>query len=825
MSYEPVLRQTDGGILASQYVLKLDDSDVIITGDFYTGSLASHKLEDPSLDIVELLELASNGIAVENGKVVTAGDSFTQGDSFGGEEAVKAKLENPLLPAGDLIKKLISSAQTDPTVFFSMMSEGKILAASPTGGGMIFANESKTGGNTLHTSSTGGIVNVNAEDGDNYQKNSKGGDVTMNKSGRTSIFVNSPGGGASGTTSVDCKTNYAKSLTDSNITGANGAGVNLYTSAEGDWDAPDGPITLLWGWPRDVEGGLLEGTVLESYLYYQRTLIEGIPRRNSGPVPDGFHLNSPPEDYDYSVYAEDNPFFFHDPTIFWPVPMGGPPDLNAIEDYSIKVNHETGAIDYQMTSYTTPDFFYEYFKDIDPECLGDYGPIYVHEVFNPLIPKGEPIVKNGSNVIWEILEGPDFVKIDEKTGKLSGTTPNEDGVWRVIIGIRDEKTNILMDRKFYPLERYRGLDEGGFVSIQSGTSGSLTGIDIQNPLPNSVQTSGYGNRRGGHHDGTDYDLVGSNNTGSAIGSAAAGTVVHSGWMDGYGNTVVVQHSDSSGNVIGSTLYGHMNESPNVSVGDSVEQGDRLGGLGNSGASRGEHLHFEVSENDGSGGYWNAHKSGRRDPNRYVGNGGEKLHGKKRENEDKYGMTPEDYTGLGPCKSKDARKRIEQMKANATPKQLENIERMEAVFEKNGWTDDQIVYGLETARIESNYGTNNVNPNSSARGAFQFVKKTGAAYGLDSSNVMNLEANTQAFVGFNNEEIEPYLQNFHNSNGSNFGSNGRIPINSSASNRYSNYTDNQIRYAIHHDGIGNMASGTIPRNGENGAEIWATRSGT
>lgn len=60
---------------------------------------------------------------------------------------------------------------------------------------------------------------------------------------------------------------------------------------------------------------------------------------------------------------------------------------------------------------------------------------------------------------------------------------------------------------------------------------------------------------------------------------------------GYGNYVIIQHSD--GNF---TLYGHLYEnSITVTAGDSVEQGQVIGKMGSSGNSTGAHLHFEVRE--------------------------------------------------------------------------------------------------------------------------------------------------------------------------------------------------------------------------------------
>lgn len=58
---------------------------------------------------------------------------------------------------------------------------------------------------------------------------------------------------------------------------------------------------------------------------------------------------------------------------------------------------------------------------------------------------------------------------------------------------------------------------------------------------------------------------------------------------GYGNYVVIQHSD--GNF---TLYAHMHSNTiTVQAGDTVKQGQVIGKMGSSGRSTGTHLHFEV----------------------------------------------------------------------------------------------------------------------------------------------------------------------------------------------------------------------------------------
>ncbi len=79
--------------------------------------------------------------------------------------------------------------------------------------------------------------------------------------------------------------------------------------------------------------------------------------------------------------------------------------------------------------------------------------------------------------------------------------------------------------------------------------------------------------------------------GTPIYAAAAGTIVvamsNGGYNGGYGNYVVVQHSNGT-----QTLYAHMS-SVLTAMGATVEKGAQIGRVGSTGKSTGNHLHFEV----------------------------------------------------------------------------------------------------------------------------------------------------------------------------------------------------------------------------------------
>jgi len=118
------------------------------------------------------------------------------------------------------------------------------------------------------------------------------------------------------------------------------------------------------------------------------------------------------------------------------------------------------------------------------------------------------------------------------------------------------------------------------------------------PLNASINTlsSLYGGRkdpisgRADNHTGIDIPAA----RGTTVMAAKSGVVTTSVYGSGsfwsYGNYIVVSHSDGT-----STLYAHLSRR-SVSEGQTVSQGQKIGEVGTTGRSTGNHLHFEVRRN-------------------------------------------------------------------------------------------------------------------------------------------------------------------------------------------------------------------------------------
>ena len=78
--------------------------------------------------------------------------------------------------------------------------------------------------------------------------------------------------------------------------------------------------------------------------------------------------------------------------------------------------------------------------------------------------------------------------------------------------------------------------------------------------------------------------------GTTIIASDSGTVIAAGWHYSYGNYVEIDHGNGY-----KTLYAHMS-AISVTQGQAVSQGDKIGEVGSTGNSTGNHCHFEMFYN-------------------------------------------------------------------------------------------------------------------------------------------------------------------------------------------------------------------------------------
>lgn len=134
----------------------------------------------------------------------------------------------------------------------------------------------------------------------------------------------------------------------------------------------------------------------------------------------------------------------------------------------------------------------------------------------------------------------------------------------------------------------------GLGSIASYGSSTGSAVTIETPLQGDI-TSLFGQRihpiTGEEHTHTGLDLAAPE--GTDIEAAASGEVVFAGEKGGYGNLVIIEHSDGQ-----QTYYAHCSELL-VEQGQKVTKGQTIAEVGSTGSSTGPHLHFELRDASGT----------------------------------------------------------------------------------------------------------------------------------------------------------------------------------------------------------------------------------
>lgn len=217
------------------------------------------------------------------------------------------------------------------------------------------------------------------------------------------------------------------------------------------------------------------------------------------------------------------------------------------------------------------------------------------------------IAANDQRLIEEVTAERD--RIQQMKEKLEREKNRLDGMRRQILGSEAELERTVTSRKAVMgelrqeivrnIEEIKKLEqdserlESEIRSLIKNTGGSGISGKLGYPVePPTRISSGYGWRSdpftgiSSWHGGIDIGTYGMANY---ILAAENGQVSLARWYGDYGNCIIIDHGGGT-----ATLYGHLS-SIQVSVGQTVSRGQRIGRAGTTGRSTGVHLHFEVRE--------------------------------------------------------------------------------------------------------------------------------------------------------------------------------------------------------------------------------------
>ncbi len=132
-----------------------------------------------------------------------------------------------------------------------------------------------------------------------------------------------------------------------------------------------------------------------------------------------------------------------------------------------------------------------------------------------------------------------------------------------------------------------GNEKKAFTTNSSENTELNREVFLHNSITTPIRgilTSTFGEQRSGYnHKGIDLAA----DTGTKIQAALDGTVSFSGVAEGYGNVVIIDHSNNL-----QTVYAHCSKLK-VSTGNQVLRGQVIAEVGSTGDSTGPHLHFEI----------------------------------------------------------------------------------------------------------------------------------------------------------------------------------------------------------------------------------------
>jgi murein DD-endopeptidase MepM/ murein hydrolase activator NlpD len=459
------------------------------------------------------------------------------------------------------------------------------------------------------------------------------------------------------------------------------------------------------------------------------------------------------------------------------------------------------------------------------------------------------------------------ITFDPSTGKIGGQAEEKyrGKNYKVMVTAYDSAEEEIDAREFnfYPKDAAKEGDGIRFVFPLVAPPGSQAVVTCKFG-PRSPPASGASK----NHKGIDIAC-----TGKKIGTivaAADGVVYACGPASGFGCWIILDHKDSSGKLVATTVYGHMYQQDiYVKTGQRVSAGQAIAKEGNNGIGSGAHLHFEVHK----GGWGKGHQV---DPLPYLNgditaaennepivddsgkvidqnptnmqsssqSGRTMVAGEASSSQDcnSIAVIPNSVVDGKPAFTPDQPSRFtEEPKTNtgvptsnckpegAVPPVEEVKSRITAVCQAKGLTPEETDFILQVAKIESTYNPYAKNSTSSATGLYQFLDSLANAYypklgyAVTCENRCDIEKATEAMILFYQTEMKAYWTGFVKSGKMKIAGKNIHPTSFSGSGPfYTNLSMAAFMYGgIHHDGVGNMVKGID----KGGVAYWKSRGGT
>lgn len=249
----------------------------------------------------------------------------------------------------------------------------------------------------------------------------------------------------------------------------------------------------------------------------------------------------------------------------------------------VKIMYKNSAISYLEVLFSSKDLFdfssrlemVKRIADYDKQLVEDIKVLRASIIEHQEALAKSQMLLDSTKKNLEVKKEELMVATREKQDRMKDLSSQEEEIKKQLEGLKKQSE----------------LFRQEILKLQS--TGKYSGGALAWPLPGHTNiTSPYGMRL--HptlkvrkmHTGIDLSAP----SGTTIVAANSGTVISAGYNAAYGKYIIIDHGGGI-----STLYGHQSKLC-VSKGDKVTRGQKIGEVGTTGYSTGNHLHFEVRRN-------------------------------------------------------------------------------------------------------------------------------------------------------------------------------------------------------------------------------------